>query len=146
MLIALVGAGTLSGCYYDPYTGYWYAYPPYYYPYPTAYPMVRVIPTPIRPGQTRRKGTHRKRPHPLMHRSSKHRCRHRHSRANLIGDPHRLRAQRRHDLECVAEPSGIVGADVIGAYFRGVNLCCESRRAGLQSRGAAGDRAEEGFA
>jgi len=34
MLIALVGAGALSGCYYDPFTGYWYAYPPYYYPYP----------------------------------------------------------------------------------------------------------------
>jgi hypothetical protein len=38
MLIALVGAGALSGCYYDPFTGYWYAYPPYYYPYPMAYP------------------------------------------------------------------------------------------------------------
>ena len=38
MLIALVGAGALSSCYYDPFTGYWYAYPPYYYPYPMAYP------------------------------------------------------------------------------------------------------------
>jgi len=36
-LIALAGAGALSGCYYDPYTGLWYAYPPYY-PYPMAYP------------------------------------------------------------------------------------------------------------
>jgi hypothetical protein len=38
VLIALVGAGALSGCYYDAYTGLWYAYPPYYYPYPMAYP------------------------------------------------------------------------------------------------------------
>jgi hypothetical protein len=38
MLIALVGTGALSGCYYDPFTGYWYAYPPYYYPYPMANP------------------------------------------------------------------------------------------------------------
>lgn len=37
MLIAAVGAGALSGCYYDLYTGYYYPYPPspwgYYYPY-----------------------------------------------------------------------------------------------------------------
>ena len=37
VLIALVGGSALSGCYYDAYTGLWYAYPPYYYPYP--YPM-----------------------------------------------------------------------------------------------------------
>ena len=46
VLIALVGAGALSGCYYDPYTGYWYAYPPYYYPYPTAYPYSPGYPNP----------------------------------------------------------------------------------------------------
>ena len=50
MLIALVGAGPLSGCYYDPYTGYWYAYPPYYYPYPTAYPYGPGYPYPYPPG------------------------------------------------------------------------------------------------
>ena len=44
-LIALVGAGALSGCYYDPYTGYWYAYPPYY-PYPMAYPYGPGYPYP----------------------------------------------------------------------------------------------------
>jgi hypothetical protein len=50
MLIALVGAGALSGCYYDPYTGYWYGYPPYY-PYPTAYPYGPGYPYAYRPGQ-----------------------------------------------------------------------------------------------
>jgi hypothetical protein len=34
LLIALVSAGALSGCYYDPYTGGYYPYPPYPYPYP----------------------------------------------------------------------------------------------------------------
>ena len=48
-LIALVGAGALSGCYYDPYTGYWYAYPPYY-PYPMAYPYGPGYPYPYPPG------------------------------------------------------------------------------------------------
>jgi hypothetical protein len=38
MLIVLVGAGALSGCYYDPYTGYWYPAAGYY-PYPWAYPF-----------------------------------------------------------------------------------------------------------
>jgi len=37
VLIALVGAGALSGCYYDVYTGYWRPYP-WYYPYPPGYP------------------------------------------------------------------------------------------------------------
>src|ERR1700746_1410481 len=37
LLVAVLGAGALSGCYYDAYTGLWYAYPPYYYPYPVAY-------------------------------------------------------------------------------------------------------------
>jgi hypothetical protein len=50
LLIALVGAGALSGCYYDPYTGYWYAYPPYYYPYPMAYPYGPGYPYPYPPG------------------------------------------------------------------------------------------------
>ena len=51
MLIALVGAA-LSGCYYDPFTGYWYTYPPYYYPYPTAYPYGPTYPygSPLGPG------------------------------------------------------------------------------------------------
>jgi hypothetical protein len=43
VLIALVGAGALSGCYYDSYTGYWRPYPGYYpnlgyYPFPWQYP------------------------------------------------------------------------------------------------------------
>jgi hypothetical protein len=43
VLIALVGAGALSGCYYDAYTGYWRPYPGYYpsvgyYPFPWPYP------------------------------------------------------------------------------------------------------------
>ena len=151
VLIALVGAGALSGCYYDAYTGLWYAYPPYYYPYPTQWltPTARVrdIPTPIRlgRGQTRRRDI-RRGPRPAMRRSSRHRCRHRHNQANSPGELRRLRAQRRHDLERVAEGSGIVGADVIGAHFRSVNLCCKRRRAHLQSRGTAGDRAQKGFA
>jgi hypothetical protein len=36
LLAALVGAAALSGCYYDPYTGYFYPYPatpPYPYSY-----------------------------------------------------------------------------------------------------------------
>ena len=49
MLIALAGAGALSGCYYDPFTGYWYAYPPYY-AYPTAYPYGPGYPNPYPPG------------------------------------------------------------------------------------------------
>jgi hypothetical protein len=36
VLIALVGTGALSGCYYDVYTGYWRPYP-WYYPYPYGY-------------------------------------------------------------------------------------------------------------
>jgi hypothetical protein len=53
VLIALVGAGVLSGCYYDAYTGLWYAYPPYYYPYPypMAYPYGPGYPYPYPPGQ-----------------------------------------------------------------------------------------------
>jgi hypothetical protein len=47
-LIAVVGAGALSGCYYDPYTGYWYPYPPYY-PYPAAYPYPPRYPYPYPP-------------------------------------------------------------------------------------------------
>ena len=43
VFIALIGAGALSGCYYDAYTGYWRPYPAYYpswgyYPFPWAYP------------------------------------------------------------------------------------------------------------
>ncbi len=37
MLIVLVVAGALPGCYYDPYTGYTYPYPPYY-GYPQSQP------------------------------------------------------------------------------------------------------------
>jgi hypothetical protein len=50
VLIALIGGGALSGCYYDAYTGLWYAYPPYYYPYPTAYPYGPGYPYPYPPG------------------------------------------------------------------------------------------------
>jgi hypothetical protein len=50
-LIALAGAGALSGCYYDPYTGYWYASPPYYYPYPMAYPYGPGYPYAYPPGR-----------------------------------------------------------------------------------------------
>jgi hypothetical protein len=49
-LIALVGAGALSGCYYDPFTGYWYTYPPYYYPYPMANPYGPGYPYGYPPG------------------------------------------------------------------------------------------------
>ena len=52
VLIAVLGAGALSGCYYDAYTGLWYAYPPYYpYPYPMAYPYAPGYPYPYSPGQ-----------------------------------------------------------------------------------------------
>jgi len=50
LLIALVGGSALSGCYYDAYTGLWYAYPPYYYPYPMAYPYGPGYPYPYPPG------------------------------------------------------------------------------------------------
>jgi hypothetical protein len=50
VLIALAGAGALSGCYYDPYTGAWYAYPPYYAYYPPAYPYGPGYPYPYPPG------------------------------------------------------------------------------------------------
>ena len=50
VLIALTGAGALSGCYYDPYTGGWYASPPYY-PYPMAYPYGPGYPYSYPPGQ-----------------------------------------------------------------------------------------------
>ena len=50
VLIALAGAGALSGCYYDPYTGGWYASPPYY-AYPMAYPYGPGYPYPYPPGQ-----------------------------------------------------------------------------------------------
>jgi hypothetical protein len=49
VLIALTGAGALSGCYYDPYTGGWYASPPYY-PYPMAYPYGTGYPYSYPPG------------------------------------------------------------------------------------------------
>ena len=40
LLVVAIGAGALSGCYYDPYTGYSYPYmvPPYPYPPPYGYP------------------------------------------------------------------------------------------------------------
>ena len=49
VLIALVGAAALSGCYYNPYTGYWSPYPPYY-PYPMAYPYGPGYPYAYPPG------------------------------------------------------------------------------------------------
>ncbi len=45
VLIALVGAGALSGCYYDYYTGYWRPYP-WYYPYAWSYPYYAYPPPP----------------------------------------------------------------------------------------------------
>jgi hypothetical protein len=45
VLIALVGAGALSGCYYDAYTGYWRPYP-WYYPYAFSYPYYGYPPPP----------------------------------------------------------------------------------------------------
>ena len=50
VLIAVVGAGALCGCYYDAYTGLWYAYPPYYYPYPITYPYGPGYPYSYPPG------------------------------------------------------------------------------------------------
>jgi hypothetical protein len=49
-LIALLGAGALSGCYYDAYTGLWYAYPPFGYPYPYPYPYPTAYPYGPGPG------------------------------------------------------------------------------------------------
>jgi 2-(1,2-epoxy-1,2-dihydrophenyl)acetyl-CoA isomerase len=53
ILVAVIGAGALSGCYYDAYTGLWYSYPPYYYPYPypMAYPYGPGYPNPYPAGQ-----------------------------------------------------------------------------------------------
>jgi len=45
VLIALVGAGALSGCYYDYYAGYWRPYP-WYYPYAWSYPYYGYPPPP----------------------------------------------------------------------------------------------------
>jgi hypothetical protein len=50
MLIALAGAGALSGCYYDPYTGYSYPYPPYPYPWGYPYGYGYSYPPPPGPG------------------------------------------------------------------------------------------------
>jgi hypothetical protein len=50
VLIVLAGAGGLSGCYYDPYTGGYYPYPPYPYPYP--YPYRPPYPYPAPPPPT----------------------------------------------------------------------------------------------
>jgi hypothetical protein len=44
-LIALVGAGALSGCYYDAYVGYWRPYP-WYYPYAYGNPYYAYPPPP----------------------------------------------------------------------------------------------------
>ena len=49
VLIAFVGAGALSGCYYDYYTGYWRPYP-WYYPYAWSYPYYGYPPPPPPPG------------------------------------------------------------------------------------------------
>ncbi|MGH7030528.1 MAG: hypothetical protein ACREE9_09105, partial [Stellaceae bacterium] len=46
MLVLLVGAGALSGCYYDPYTGGYYPYPPSPYPYPYRPPYPYPVPPP----------------------------------------------------------------------------------------------------
>jgi hypothetical protein len=55
MLIALIGGSTLSGCYYDVYTGYWRPDPWYYpnlgyypfaWPYPPAYSPYFASPPP----------------------------------------------------------------------------------------------------
>jgi hypothetical protein len=48
LAIVVVGAGGLSGCYYDPYTGGYYPYPSYPSGYPAAYPY---RPPPAYPGQ-----------------------------------------------------------------------------------------------
>jgi hypothetical protein len=47
-LLGLTSAATLSGCYYDPYTGYFYPYPPPYYPYgaPPPYYPYGALPQP----------------------------------------------------------------------------------------------------
>jgi hypothetical protein len=45
VFIALIGAGALSGCYYDAYTGYWRPYP-WYYPYYWGYPYYAYPPPP----------------------------------------------------------------------------------------------------
>ena len=50
VLSAVVGGGALCGCYYDAYTGLWYAYPPYYYPCPMAYPYGPGYPYSYPPG------------------------------------------------------------------------------------------------
>lgn len=46
ILVVLVGAGALSGCYYDPYTGGYYPYPPYPYPSQPAYYPYSAPPPP----------------------------------------------------------------------------------------------------
>jgi hypothetical protein len=45
VLIALMGAGALSGCYYDAFTGYWRPYP-WYYPFYWGYPYYAYPPPP----------------------------------------------------------------------------------------------------
>jgi hypothetical protein len=52
-LIALTGAAALSGCYWDPYTGYLYPYPPpppYSYPYGAPPPSPTAAPQPAPAG------------------------------------------------------------------------------------------------
>ena len=50
MLIAVVTAAVLSGCYYDPYTGYYYSYPPYPYLWGYPYGYGYAYPPPPGPG------------------------------------------------------------------------------------------------
>ena len=50
VLIALAGGALLSGCYYDPYTGYYYSYPPYPYLWGYPYGYGYAYPPPPGPG------------------------------------------------------------------------------------------------
>ena len=50
MLIAVVASALLSGCYYDPYTGYYYSYPPYPYLWGYPYGYGYAYPPPPGPG------------------------------------------------------------------------------------------------
>jgi hypothetical protein len=49
LLIVFASAAALSGCYYDPYTGYYYSYPFYPYPYPYRPPYPYPPPPPTNP-------------------------------------------------------------------------------------------------
>ena len=99
--IALALMGGMTGCYYDPYTGGYYAYPPYPYGYPYPY-----RPPPTRTGRHLRRQTRARQssPHPRR-RSSRRRCRRRRNRPAVrrIVTPSGAASRKQQGVEAATE-------------------------------------------